>query len=207
MDLSEMRERLTRKLGLSESDFETVLLDAELNRVWRFAIPNRIDAAAIRGFVSLATVAGTDTYDIDVAFSATPILALEGPAFYGTDELTVYSDPALFWSDWNPGDTTQGTPNSLLWQARRITLRPIPAAIYTVRVHAARYRDALTASGVADEQEAQAVVDGAVARMAHEIGEDDVAARYEALFERDVAELTPRYRANAAALPRVVMDF
>lgn len=202
-----MRAGVLSKLGLGEGDLSETELDQELNRVWRFGIPNRVDAAAVRGLVSLQTVAGDDSYDLDVEFPSAPLLAVEGPAYYGSSQLDLYTDPVLFWEDFDPASTEQAAPQGLLVQGRTLTVRPIPAAIYTVKIQAARYRDALTSSGVADELEASVVVEGAAARLAHQLGQEDVGARYDQLFERDLSELSPRYRANTASMPRTVMAF
>ncbi len=207
MDLATLRATVTEKLGLETADLPEARLDRELNRVWRFGIPNRIDSAAIRGFVSVPTVASVADYDLDTVLAATPLLAVEGPVFYLSQELDLYSDPQLFWQDFDLASVAEGPPQGVLVQGRRITVQPTPDAAYTVRIYSARYRDALTSAGIADEQEATAVVDGAASRIAHELGQEDVGTRFENLFEADLAAVASRYRSNTSALPAVRMGF
>lgn len=210
MDLATMRERVLTKLGLRDStDIDQADLDVELNRVWRYAIPNRVEMAGVRQMLAFSTQVGVDAYDIDGAgVFAKPIRALEEPFVRTGDvELDLYSVPLLFWRDFSLTGTQTGAPTALLLVGRMMTLRPTPDAVYSIYASAIRYRDELVSAGISDGDEADTVVNGAVAHLAEENGFDEIATRYGALYETSIANLSRKYAANAQAPPAEVQPF
>ena len=201
-----MRVSLASKVGLGESDFSEADLDRYLNQVWRYAIPDRLSGASVRGIRTFATVIGQDTYDLDVLFPG-EIRAIQRPVLLGSDRLRFYSDPEAFWGDHEPSDATQGTPWAVLAAGRRLVLRPTPSAVLTVYVQCLSYRAALADDGIADDREAGVVLAGAAELVALDLGMDDIAGRFNARHEIGIGQLVHKYSAGAEADPVALGDF
>lgn len=206
MNLAQMRASLAAKVGLGESDFSEADLDRALNQIWRYAIPDRLSGATVRGLRTFATVAGQDTYDLDVVFPG-EIRAAQCPVVLATGRLAFYSDPAAFWADYDAADTAQGTPTGVLASGRRLVLRPTPNAVLSVYVQCLSYRAALTADGIADDREAGVVLAGAAELVALDLGMDDIASRMNARHETGIGQLVHKYSAGAEADPVALGDF
>lgn len=206
MNLAEMRTSLASRVGLGDGDFSEADLDRALGRIWRYAIPNRLGGAAVRGLRTITTTSGQDTYDMDAVFPG-EIRAIQQPILVADRRLCLYSDPELFWSAYAAQGASQGTPDGVLVDGRRLVLRPVPDSAMSVYVQCLSYRAALTADGVADEVEADAVVCGAAAALASELGMEEIEARMSARYEAGLAELLHKYGANAEAMPAAGMEF
>jgi len=208
-----MRDEVLRKLGLpGASDPPSTDLDRAMNRIWRWMIPNRVGNACAHGYVTIATVVGQESYDLDVLQPGL-VRAVRAPIHIGvlsapqTERLVYYTTPDEFWEEFDVVDTAQAKPWAVLVEDRALTLRPRPDGIYFVRAAALLYRAALASTGVADEIEAKAVVDGAVQAIAHDLGMENIAQRHGALFEAGLDELSLKYTATISQDPVVVQPF
>lgn len=206
MNLSQMRASLAAKVGLGESDFSEADLDRYLNQVWRYSLPDRLSGAAVRGIRTFATVAGQDTYDLDVLFPG-EIRAARRPVMLASRTLAFYSDPVAFWADYDVADAAQAAPTGALLDGRRIVLRPVPNGALTVYVQCLCYRAALGADGISDDREAGVVLAGAAELAALDLGMDDIAGRFNARHEIGIGQLVHKYGAGDEADPVALGDF
>lgn len=211
MNLATMESLVLRRLGLGSSDLAASELDRELNRIYRWEIPNLVGEASAKGQVSFVLSIGVDTYDLDAKTNGT-LRAVGRPVLISTltsphYPIDVYDDADLFWRDFDLLDTAQRRPYAALVQGRTMTLRPVPDAAYVVTMAALLYRGALTSAGISDESEAYVCVDGAAARLASDLGMDEIAAKYMALFREGLGTLAAKYYGHRSAITAQAMEF
>jgi hypothetical protein len=229
VNLYRMEQLVLTKLGLpGASDPDTTTLDTELQRAYQRVIPNRVSGAAVRGPVFLRLVQGQDTYDLQsvslyasaaAAIAGTPALptdsvrAVRRPIFVGNRKQYYYTNPERFWDEFDITDVAQSDPPSaVLVQGRQIVFRPLPgpvSATTPVAIECLQYRSPMTADGITDDDEAMAVVFGAVFALAAQIGLDEIATKHGELFESAIAQMVLKYDVHdeGDGVPQVLPGF
>ena len=203
MNLERMRLILGRYLGL-EGGLDPTDADSALNVNHQFALPNLIGGAILEGYIDIVTVASTGDYNFDVAglAMASPVISKNvfRPVINTANGnfLRVSDQPIEFWG-WNDqSSTSEGEPLDALIRGRSVTFRPIPDAVYTVRVYGQVYRAALTAAGIADEEEATLICAMAGLDMGEQYGRDQTIARAQKAYDRHYPLVWAKYRARSS---------
>lgn len=203
MDRATRRSRVLKNLGFTDQDVSTTDLDAELDRIFRFEIPNRVGGGAYRREVTFDLVASQDTYDLDTigaAVTPTPLhihgvrnqmVVLNGEPIYYT------TDPFQFFLIHDPDATNENEPSELLVDGRQLIFRPTPDAIYSCTLRVSAARDPLEI--ITDELEAETVVRGATFYLAAQRGMDEIGGVFLDLYNASMAQMATKYRGNAAS--------
>ena len=181
-----MRTKFKAQLaGLAEalSDGE---IDVFLNGAYQFAIPDEVSGFITEGLWTITTVADTGTYSHPSTLYS---VRMRRPKLDDTYYLGFYSRPELFWDTYDRVSTANARPTGALFYGQECELRPIPDAVYTVRVYARVYPAVLTANGLDNRTHALATVYAAAQEYAEE-------GDHEALM----AKLVPRYERQKSAL-------
>jgi hypothetical protein len=186
---------------------------AAANYVWQFDLVDLVPGTFREGEVRFALVPGQETYDLESAAdvgaaNAGMVRATQSDLWILGDTIPLcrYTRTEDFWSEWDREDTAQGRPTEVLVRGSSLTFRPIPDQAYTAVVPCQLYREELEADGIANSLTAEAVIRGATAKVARDLGYDDIAQRYDAAFPAVVA----RMRARSLARPtsyRLRADF
>jgi len=151
-----MRTEFKNQLaGLAESVSDGEI-DVLLNRAFQFTIPEEVSGFLTEGEWTITTVAGTGSY----AYPSTVYsVRKHQPELDDTYYLGWYSRPELFWDTYKRVSAANTRPTGALFYGETCELRPIPDAVYTVRVQARVYPAALTdPDGLANETHALAVI-------------------------------------------------
>lgn len=200
MDLAAMRLRFRegcadRAMSLSDPE-----VDLELNRAWRYTLPDTVNGTSRDGSISFALQAGKQDYNLDVAADVgTGNAGLVREIKIGirfndmTTKLDYYDDFDFFYDRFVHNDAAQGRPGAVLVWKRTLTFRPVPdVSAYTVVVPASLYNVALTADGISNDTLAIAAVRFAVRDYAAEQKWTDTLETFDALVDDSVEKLSGR---------------
>jgi hypothetical protein len=201
MDRDTMRDHVLRGLGFLRGDLDGTVLDRHIDYVYTRDIPNRCNGAARYARISFPLAIGVEEYAYDGAVIAAQasygkIMAARQPFRINGSILNFFDDPSPFWTKWDEEVTPTGVPTDVLCYSNSVIVRPVPTAIAIVDAHWLVYRDPFGNSGIPELTEAWAVVRGATMYMAHEEGDDDVAARFGALYTNDLTGVSQKYAAR-----------
>lgn len=188
MNLVEMRSHFREGCADRAQTISDVDVDAELNRAWRYTLPDEVNGTTRQGMISFDTVAGKQNYDLDLAADVgganAGVIRDVGIGIRFSDRTTkldYYTDFSLFWDRYQFTDTAQGRPSAILVRERVLTFRQIPDGAYTVLVPGSVYNPVLDANGIANETFAMAVVRLAVRDYAGEQKWTDTLETFDAL--------------------------
>jgi hypothetical protein len=202
VDLATMRTRTKTLLGDTAGALSDAALEEHLNRVYRFEIPDQVPGAAREGSLTFSLTTSEDTYDLDTHASLKgKVMAPRRGVRVDGDLVEWHTDPTRFWACFDLDDTAEGTPTAVLAYGRELVFRPIPSAALSVYLPCAKYRDALTSTGLEYDPEALACVAGAAFQIAADRGQAEVARDALALYTSRIAELRTRSLAQAVAYP------
>jgi hypothetical protein len=192
--VSAMQTRMLSILaqGAGQAGVTSDQLLADINRVYRFDIPEEVRGGRFRQQLSVTVPAATSAR-VDVNTSGLTIAPanVQFGAILGdwartlaagqtvSVPLTVYTDPSRFFSVYDPAVTSQVTvPDAILIEETSFTLRPVPSVNQTVYFDALVYRAALGSSdSITLDFEELAIVYGACGYAAIRLGDDDVLSR------------------------------
>jgi len=166
-------------LAASEADVD---IDVLLNGAYQFTIPDDVSGFITDGEWTITTVAGTGSYAYP---STVHSVRMEAPDLDDTYYLSYNTRPELFWHAYKRVSAANARPTGALFYGEVCELRPIPDAVYTVRVYARVYPAALTdPDGLTNRTHARAVVYAAAFEWAEQRDHEELmvklAARYEA---------------------------
>ncbi len=189
-----MRERFRegcadRAQTITDSD-----VDAELNRAWRYTLPDSVNGTLRQGMISFPTIVGRQNYDLDLAADVgsgnAGVIRDVGIGIRFADltmRLDYYTDFSLFWDRYKFTDTSVGRPSAVLVRERVLTLRPIPdVTTYTLLVPGSVYNPMLTTEGIANETISMAVVRLAVRDYAGEQKWTDTLETFDLLVDESL---------------------
>lgn len=188
MNLEQMRTKFKDQLAGMAASVEDGDIDTLLNRAYQFAIPEVVSGFLTEGEWTITTVAATGSYTMPVTVYS---VRKEAPEIDDTHYLGYYTRPERFWRTYKRVSAANARPTGALFYGQTCELRPIPDAVYTVRVQARVYPSALTSDGLDNETHALAVVYGA----AQEYAEDrslNVTAELAAKYQTKLGQLRTR---------------
>lgn len=214
-----MQTRILAILGQSSGQEHVTNpeLLADINRVHRFDIPERVGGGRFRQQLSVTVPASTaarqdiNTSGLTISPSSVLFGAIVGdwartlPSGQSASaDLRVYTDPISFWDAYDPAITTEvTTPEAILIEETSFILRPIPSVAQTLYFEALVYRAALTQVGsITLDFEELAIVYGAAGYAAVRIGDEDVIQRMERYASEQMGNLIRNVaRSSSVSLP------
>lgn len=141
--LSDIRTKVRALTGRATSDQMTdTVLDSYINNYYKYTLPDELDPQELLHWYTLATVSGQGAYGVDPT-----MLSLKPPVTIDGVDIDYYADEGLFFDLFprdNEGSDTYDEPTAILLFDSVIYLRPIPDAVYTLRVKSKNRPDTLT---------------------------------------------------------------
>lgn len=190
MLLDEMRERVHRGLGDRAKALPVSDIDAALNAVWQFQMPEIVQSLFREAIFTLTLRDSVDTYIIESESELALVRSLGSDFFYedGT-VIRYYDNPKIFYSTYAPDDVSESSKvTGVLYYGKGLTFRPVPVVppSHIIKIPGTSYQSALTDQGVSNSNLAFAVVRGAVRDMAADFGYDDIMTRFSGLFDASI---------------------
>lgn len=190
MLLEEMRNRVHRGLGDRAKALPVPDIEAALNAVWQFQLPEIIPGLFREAVFTLTLRDGVDNYIIEDESELALVRSLGSDFFYDDGTfLKYYDNPRIFYATYAPDDVSESTKvTGVLYYGKGITFRPVPVVppVHTIKIPGTSYQNVLTDQGVSNTNLAYIVVRGAVRDLAADLGYDDIMTRFSGLFDSSI---------------------
>lgn len=166
--ISTFRDLTGRKSTSQISDADIL---EKVNHYYQHIFPGEAQIPEFKGWYTFNTVHATGSQVIPEA-----VTEVMGPAYVDDDEATFWLDVKRFYEEYPHDYTTESTPSDILLEGRTLIIRPIPDAVYEVRLwKTSKIPDALTSGNLDNSLWGPVLAFGTSIMFLMDKGEKDIA--------------------------------